>query len=602
MNDAPDSWPFGDAKLSRSEPDPLTHDDVAPVWDAVTAEFPNVIEHITGQMRHGGIGLMQCVRAFHAAAVRLQVPIYPGLLVTMFSRWPEGAFAHRIGTPQFAADVAKVYQECIDELHAVKVQAARLAATLFDPWADLPPPEWPGGVLRPEYEATIAALAKRDGLDFGVLAMAYVVAISGAAHKALRFEPFQHPGWSVPPIIYAMPIADSGFRKTAIVKHAFAAIRRRDDQEWQEYRQARAEWEAAAGDKPPKPSEPPPLIVEDIGVEKLQAVLSRSPRGALILRDEIAPLFDFRRYAKGTGADQRAFYLNAYEGSTIRVHRMSRETEHGAIAAAVFGCCQPARLADFTDLGSDGLLQRFVPLVIAKRRLTEPDTIVRGQDRLEQAIDRLMASRPEHETFCTAPEGSALIRDTELAAEALSEVTDYGPTFQGFCNKLVGLHARLSFLLHLLDDQDTPVIPADTIERAARLTAFCIAHARVFYSRTPGSVLDITKAVAGYILTRPAPSSIDPERFVASTITSGVRVCRGMTLKRLGEVLSPLIAGGWLTPETEFPDCNAWIVTPGLRDALNDRCQAETERRQATRELIEDVAAGRVPKSQRSRR
>jgi transposase, IS5 family len=41
------------------------------------------------------------------------------------------------------------------------------------------------------------------------------------------------------------------------------------------------------------------------------------------------------------------------------------------------------------------------------------------------------------------------------------------------------------------------------------------------------------------------------------SITSGVRACRGMSLKRLAEVLAPLVAGGWLTPESPFGDCNA---------------------------------------------
>jgi hypothetical protein len=413
----------------------------------------------------------------------------------------------------------------------------------------------------------------------------------------MRFEPFQHAGWQVPPIIYAMPIADSGFRKTPLIKAAFAAIVRRDQQEWQTYQLALADYEMASEKREQdKPQEPSPLIVEDINVEKLQEILARSPRGALMLRDEIAPLFDFRRYSRGVGAAERAFYLRAYEGDMVRVHRMGRATDHGdTIGLTVFGCVQPDRLADFKDLGSDGLLQRFVPLVIAERRLSEPETIVPDKRKLDDAIDLLMVERG-HDIYRTTPEGSALIRDTEVAGQALSEITDYGKSFQGFCSKLHGLHARLAFLLHLLDDQKNAVIPAATIERASRLTMFCVGHARAFYSRAPGSVLEITKAVAGYILTRPSPTDEEPERIVASSITSGVRACRGMSLKRLAEVLAPLVAGGWLTPETPSGDCNAWMVFDGLREALAARRAAEAERKAATRALILEVCAGRVPR------
>jgi hypothetical protein len=481
-------------------------------------------------------------------------------------------------------------------LDAADAERKAFAATLFDPWGEIEPPAWPAGVLRPDYEATIAALAKRDGLDLGALAMAYVIAVSGAANKQARFEPYQHPDWSVPPIVYAMPIADSGFRKTAIIGLAFAAIDRRDKQEHQEYLRALADWEAMPeANRPSKPAEPPPRLLDDIGAEKLQAILAKTPRGAVVLRDEIAPLFDFKRYSKGIGAEARALYLSAYEGTTRRVHRMSRETVYGDIAAAVFGGCQPSRLADFGDLGKDGLLQRFVPLVISKRQMTEPDTRVTGRAQLDQAIDLLMVADDLPDIYRTTPEGTELIRNTERAAFRLAEITDYGEAFQGFCAKLTGLHARLAFVLHLFGEPDTPVISADTIDRASRITAFCLNHARAFYSRAPGSSLEITKSVAGFILTRPEPISSEPERIVASQLTSGCRSCRGMTLKRLAEILDPLVAGGWLTAETPYADCNAWIVTPGLRAALQDRRRAEAQRRQAVRELIIEASAGRIP-------
>ena len=165
----------------------------------------------------------------------------------------------------------------------------------------------------------------------------------------------------------------------------------------------------------------------------------------------------------------------------------------------IFGACQPDRLADFKDLGSDGLLQRFITLVIAAKRLSEPKTIVIGQDKINQAIDLLMEYQ-HREIYLTTFEGSDLIRETEVAALELSEITDYGKTFQGFCNKLHGLHARLAFLLHLLEDPGATFISTDTIERAGRLAMFCVGHARAFYSRTPSSVLEITKDVAGHIL------------------------------------------------------------------------------------------------------
>jgi hypothetical protein len=242
--------------------------------------------------------------------------------------------------------------------------------SIFDPWADLEPP--PAGVLRPDYEATLRALAKRDGCDLGALCVAYITAVSGAAHKDMRFAPFQHGEWQVPPIIYVMVVSDPGFRKSVLISAAFAALWRRDKEEWNVYQVAVKDGS--------KLEEPAPLIVTDVSMEKLQAILARSPRGALVLRDEIAPLFDFRHYARGNGAVERAFFLTAYEGGETRVHRISRATDRGEpTGVTVVGGIRIERLVDFTELGNDGLMQHFIPIVIARHNLTEPDVAVHGK-------------------------------------------------------------------------------------------------------------------------------------------------------------------------------------------------------------------------------
>jgi hypothetical protein len=178
----------------------------------------------------------------------------------------------------------------------------------------------------------------------------------------------------------------------------------------------------------------------------------------------------------------------------------------------------------------------------------------------------------------------------------MAAIIDYGKAFQGFCYKLHGLHARLAFLLHLLDAPGEYIIPASTIERAARLAFYCLGHFRAFCSRVFSKTIETTKAIAGYILSRPEPESNASERVVASQLTSGVRLCRGMPLRRLHEVLDPLIAGGWLTAVSPYGDNYAWVVTPGLRDALRDRVEAERIRRAEARAAIEAAAAERRSK------
>lgn len=582
-----------DLKTPAWQTNPFDNEQMQRAWDAVTKQDRRVTDHISGTLIDQSIMLIECVRTFYAVAAIVPFAIFPELLVAAIAQFPDGGYADRVATQAFADDVRVLWQRCRDEAMGGSAKAKEhrtLAATLFDPWADLDPPQWPSGVLPPQHEAMIAALAKRDGCDLGALSMAYITAISGAAHKDMRFAPFQHGEWQVPPIVYVMAVADPGFRKSVLISTAFAALWRHDNDEWDTYQSEKR----AAGNESEKPDEPAPLIVTDISVEKLEAILARSPRGVLYLRDEIAPLFDFRRYSKGTGAAERAFFLTAYEAGESRVHRLGRDTDHGRpTGLTVFGGIQIDRIADFTDLGNDGLLQRFIPIVIAHHNLSEPDVAVQGKHLLDHAIGTIVRDRG-NDLYSTTPDGSALIRRTEVLGHQMAATTDYGKIVQGFCYKLHGLHARLAFLLHLLDAPNESVIAAATIERASRLTMYCLGQFQAFCSRTPDKMLEATKAVAGYILARPAPRGEDQERIVASSFTSGVRLCRGMPLRRLQEVLDPLVAGGWVTPETPYGDNSAWVVTPGVRDALRQRAEAERERRQAAREAIRAAAAVRT--------
>lgn len=192
------------------------------------------------------------------------------------------------------------------------------ATEFFDPWQDPPLPEWPGGVLSRQAEEALAFAALRDGVDYGAQCLAYLAAASGAAPKDARFMPYPHDGWSVPPIIWVMVIAESGQRKTAIKETAFAPLQAIHNARWREYMGELQSWRRLSENakrEAQKPVEPHSFIVNDCTVEKLQLILATNSRGTLLLKDELAGFFDFGRYAGGAGAAERAFYLESYEGA-----------------------------------------------------------------------------------------------------------------------------------------------------------------------------------------------------------------------------------------------------------------------------------------------
>lgn len=456
---------------------------------------------------------------------------------------------------------------------------------IWNPWDDPPLPNWPGGVLPRQFEDTIAAICLRDGLDFPALAMSYIAAASGAAPKDARFSPFQGDAWRVPPIVWLMLVAESGQRKTQTLNHAMSMIKQRHGERWREYRDALKAWKQAdPKERGDKPEEPPPYYTNDITVERLQQLLAENDRGMLYCRDELASLLDFGRYSQSKGDGPRAFFLEAYEGGPHTVHRVGRDTVFIPNAAlTVVGGIQPSRLAAFKGLESDGLLQRFAVVCAGPIGREKPELVVKGKDLLDARIDRLLAMPFTPHRYHTDAEGGALITGTRQEGEAYAALPDFGVGFQGFANKLHGTHARLALILHMMELPERSDIPMETVERAGRLTRFLLRHAARFYGAIPSSGLETMRAVASFLLRCGLP------RVRAGDLTAKVRPCRGMGLKELAALLSPLVAGGWIAPEAPFPDNFAWLITPGLPQQFGSRFASETARAAEVRRLIRGV-------------
>jgi hypothetical protein len=252
----------------------------------------------------------------------------------------------------------------------------------------------------------------------------------------------------------------------------------------------------------------------------------------------------------------------------------------------IYGSIQPDRLKDFPDLAKDGLLQRINMVRASAATASRDDIVVEGVDKLGGAISVL--TRREAQRYRTTVEGSDVIRQTEQDGRELAIIADYGQGFQGTCSKLHGTHARYALVLRLLDNPDAEVIPTATVERAGILIReFLLPQARDFFGSLSGAPHQRLCDAAGWILTKA------PMRFLASDVMAGVRACRGMGTKELGDLLDPLVTGGWIEPEIPFPSNRAWAVHPKLREAFAERAVAEQARREKVRRLFSQIAQRR---------
>ena len=113
--------------------------------------------------------------------------------------------------------------------------------------------------------------------------------------------------------------------------------------------------------------------------------------------------------SRGAGAD-RGFWLQAFDGGPYTVDRIGRgETHIRNFSVSLIGGIQPARLAELHGLTSDGLLQRFLPIMMG------PSTLAQDRPCDNEAYSRLV-----HQLIFAKPppylDDDALLGDERFAA------------------------------------------------------------------------------------------------------------------------------------------------------------------------------------------
>jgi hypothetical protein len=472
--------------------------------------------------------------------------------------------------------------------HHYKPGQGPAGLSFLDPWADPEPPTWPPDVLPAKYHDMVFERSMAAGLDPGAQGIAALCAISGAAPKNARFHPYGKDGdWAVPPIIWGMIVQLSGQRKSAL-DGPFEALKREHAKLWQAYYARLLRWrELSPADqrKTTKPVEPHAFVINDATPEAVQIILSRTNRGSLLLRDELAGLFGFGRYAKDKGTAERAFYLESYEGGPYAVSRATKDGMFIAVnGLTIFGRIQPERLKDFADLQDDGLLQRFIMVRAARAAVGRPMGAITGKADFDEAIDLLAKTRGRD--YRTTQEGGDVIRRMEADAIEFSAFTGHGPGFSGFCGKLHGTLARLALILHMLKqpDPDMTMIHPDTVLQAERLVhEFVYPHVRDFYATLRPDPVNLTCDIAAWLLTDA------PHQLRASDFGKYVWACRGLTGKALNDVLDPLVTGGWLEPDTNVGLNRRWMLNLNVRTYMAGRVMLASERRKELQRLLDRI-------------
>lgn len=443
----------------------------------------------------------------------------------------------------------------------------------FDPWSQFVVPPFPADLLPPGQQAFIEHQVANLGADAAGVAMAMLTAMSGALDQRFRLKMRKFGNFYAPPRLWTVLVGDPATKKSPIMAEAIGPLRKIENDFAIQRARDMATWEAT--EKADRGAKPPPatrFILNDVTVEAAAALLAQQDRGVLVSHDELSAFIgSLDRYS--SGANDRAFWLMAHSGGALSVDRVSKSFYIANLCVAFLAGVQPDRLAQLTDLMADGLLQRFLPVIIHRGpRLPEVEDDLPAL-RYADTIGFLSSMRPQ--SFLMAPEALDIGREFRDMAEGIEgDAENVGKAYASWGGKLTAVFGSLSLLLHVLENRSeaafAPVSLA-TAQRASRIvTEFLIPHGRAFYD----DVFEVRQRedlqrVASYLLTS------DADRFTRSDLRYNVRALgdagNPWDFERL---LSPFVGGGWLTE-----DGKGWNLDVSVRGQFAERRERELERK-----------------------
>ena len=444
-----------------------------------------------------------------------------------------------------------------------KFDAMPASGAIFDPWQEFVVPPFPIDVLPGVIGEFVTKKSADIGVDLSGMAMATLAACSGIIHHCSRINLKHHGTWWMHPNIWVLLVAQSSWKKTPAIDAAVDPIRQFQADVQHAYRLQRQlyEQDKKAGNKNAQEPEPPVRnIVNNTTIEKLADLLSRTNRGILVVRDEIAGwIGGMDKYNTG-GKDRssdRAFWLESWNGGPQTYDRVIRgETFIPNLSTSFLGGIQPGKLAQLQGLTDDGLLQRFCPILM-QAPSAPADIDCKQVGEAYHTLIRELIKLPDQNLRVT-PTAIDVMAELQQHLFKLEQVGGALPDgFEGFVGKLAGTAGALVIILHLMNEPAKAVknfVGGTVVENVRRLVMnFLLPHAHEFYCLQTGEN-DRLRKLAGYILL----SGL--ERVRLADLTNNVRDCRGKTVQEINQKVSPLVAGGWLAPADPGPACRSWTV------------------------------------------
>ena len=390
-------------------------------------------------------------------------------------------------------------------------------------------PKFPVDAMPEACQKLVSEAAKAIGcpLEFVAVPMLAVLASAIGNSRVIKLK----EGWEEGAVIYAAVIADPGEKKTPAMKIALepankeqARLRESYLKQADEHKADLRQWEVdkKVNGRNDLPAPPPPeepimerTLVEDTTVEALAVVLEGTPRGVLVMRDELAGwVRSMDQYKSGGKGADRQFWLSGWSNSHVIVDRKGRGEPLFLPRpfVGVVGAIQPGVLPELGAGREDGMMDRFLfahPLPVPS---AWSDHEISPASRAEYArlYERLRELHmntddhgdPDPVRIHFSPDAKELFKGAvnELGAER--HRPGFPACLKGPYSKLEAYLARLSLILAVARAADTGVaerVEDDDVLASVVLVDYFKGMARRVYRENPQERLveDVAKFLKG---------------------------------------------------------------------------------------------------------
>jgi hypothetical protein len=455
----------------------------------------------------------------------------------------------------------------------------------------------------PELGRFATEWASAAGFDPSGVIAATVGAAAAVLSDGLRLEVNRASEYYESARLWVLLIGPPGVAKTPSLGAATAPIKAMHRELFEEWQRAcaRARQSAEASDDPPELPPRPALYTADATTEALAETLAGNPRGLLFLNEEFESWLGSHDAYRSGGSKDRGEWLRAFDGGPHQVDRIKR----GCFfvpnwGLSILSATTPSALQKLVrKLPADGLLQRFLPVLVQPGRAADPraDVSLLAQG-YHNALHRLHGYGPESgvRVVSLAPEAAALLRDERERLRSLAlAVQVYGDGFAGHVAKHAAMLARIALVFHAVSGRDHPAerpLEVASVKLAARFMQKALRHAQTLYGDLLGQegAVSLARAVAAVLLADKR-QEITRRELVHSC--HAWRKCDDD--RHRDEAMRFLVDVGWLREEAgEYSKAHVtrWAINPAVHERFAEHGEQHRERRRVVIEAFRRASDG----------